>query len=65
MFVTKVAILQMSVIHMRDGSSLQLLICNLPKNINNSDFLKQSLAPEVSSARCVPLLKAGCTGMLR
>ena len=63
-FVTKVWIRQTSVIHMRDGSNLQLrLIWTLPKNINDSDFLTQSWAPEGSIARCVPLLKAGCTGM--
>lgn len=40
-FVTKAGMLQASVIHMRDGSSLQLcLIWNLPKNINDSDFSK-------------------------
>lgn len=58
--VTEVWILELSVIHMGDGSNLQLLlIWNLPKNINDSDFLTLSWAPEGSSARCVLLLKAG------
>lgn len=39
-FVTEAWILQMSVTHMGEGSGLQpLLIRNLPKNINNPDFL--------------------------
>lgn len=58
-FVTEVWILELSVIHMGDGSSLQLLNWDLPKNINGSDFLTWSWAPEGSSARCVLLLKAG------